>query len=181
MTAHAPDSLYRITPMDAPAASAIATWRYPPPYDRYNSAPGIEPYLLDPANAYFAARAGDDVVGFFCYGEEAQVPGGFPAGAYDAPDAVDIGLGLRPDLTGHGRGPAFVRAGLAFAWRRYAPRLFRLTVATFNERAIRVYEQVGFRRGVVFFSPSRGEDAEFMLMTRDAAPGPHDQAPPPAR
>ena len=178
MTAHAQDPPYRVTPMDPAAATAIATWRYPPPFDRYNSAPGIEPYLLEPANAYFAARAGDDLVGFFCYGSEAQVPGGFPAGAYNAPDAIDIGLGLRPDLTGQGRGPAFVRAGLDFARARYAPRLFRLTVATFNERAIRVYEQVGFRPGVVFLSPSRGEDAEFMLMTRDAAPGPYDEPSP---
>jgi [ribosomal protein S18]-alanine N-acetyltransferase len=41
-------------------------------------------------------------------------------------------------------GLAYLQAGLAFATQRFTPRRFRLSVATFNERAIRVYERAGF-------------------------------------
>jgi len=158
-----------IRPMDAAAARAIAAWRYPAPYAVYNSAPDIAPYLVDPANAYFAARTpAGALVGFFCYGAEAQVPGGHRAGLYGGPDVVDIGLGLHPARAGRGGGLAFVRAGLAFAAARYAPTGFRLSVATFNVRAIRVYERAGFTPGPRFTSPTPAGEAEFMLMTRDA-------------
>jgi hypothetical protein len=53
-------------------------------------------------------------------------------------------LGMRPDLTGRGLGEEFVHAGLRFARETYSPPAFRLTVATFNQRAIRVYERAGF-------------------------------------
>jgi hypothetical protein len=48
--------------------------------------------------------------------------------------AVDVGLGLRPDLTGRALGLGFMLAGLEFARRRFAPDGFRLSVAAFNER-----------------------------------------------
>ena len=57
---------------------------------------------------------------------------------------VNIGLGLRPELTGLGYGLAFVQAGLAFGKTRYAPASFQLTVAPFNARAIKVYMRAGF-------------------------------------
>ena len=59
-------------------------------------------------------------------------------------DVLDYGLGLRPDLVGRGLGLDFFRAGLEFARERYRPRLIRLHVAAFNERAIKVYERAGF-------------------------------------
>lgn len=66
----------------------------------------------------------------------------------DPDGALCFGLGMRPDLTGQGKGLglAFVRAGLNFARERFAPPAFRLYVLTWNERAVRVYEQAGFER-----------------------------------
>ncbi|HET8626173.1 MAG TPA: GNAT family protein, partial [Thermomicrobiales bacterium] len=90
--------------------------------------------------------------------------------AYGGAGVLDVGLGMRPDLTGRGLGLAFVRAGLDFARARFAPRRFRLSVAAFNRRAIAVYERAGFRRegAIVVDGPDGGR--EFAIMSRDAAP-----------
>jgi ribosomal-protein-alanine N-acetyltransferase len=57
---------------------------------------------------------------------------------------VVIGLGLEPDCTDRGLGQAFVEAGLEYAKQKFDPAPFRFSVDTFNQRAIRVYEKLGF-------------------------------------
>ncbi len=162
-----PVAPFHIGPLTPTDADTIATWRYPPPYDFYNPDPAIAAYLLDPANAYFAAYSAQGALaGFFCYGAEAQVFGGQVLGRYSEAGTLDIGLGLRPYLTGRGSGGAFVAAGLAFGRGRYRPQAFRLTVTCFNTRAIRVYTQLGFVPGPVFLSPTPRGDIPFLLMRR---------------
>jgi [ribosomal protein S18]-alanine N-acetyltransferase len=118
----------RIAPASAETHALLATWRYPPPYDFYDG--DIEP-VLDPER-FFEARGPDEqLVGFYYFEPK--------------PPDLDYGLGLRPDLTGHGLGLEFFLAGLAFARERYRPRRVLLHVAAFNERARRVYERAGFR------------------------------------
>jgi RimJ/RimL family protein N-acetyltransferase len=118
--------------------------------------------LLDPRYNYHAVTDPDGVlVGYFCFGVDATVPAGRRLNLY-AEDALDVGLGMRPDLTGRGLGLDFVRAGLDFARKVYAPAAFRLTVATFNQRAISVYERAGFKPARTF--GDRG--AEWLLMRR---------------
>ena len=85
------------------------------------------------------------------------------AGLYGEP-LLDVGLGLRPDLTGRGLGLGFVAAVLALGRERFGPVGFRLSVAVFNERAIRVYERAGFVRGETFLSPVGGVATAFLLM-----------------
>lgn len=51
----------------------------------------------------------------------------------------DIGLGMRPDLTGKGKGFGFLEEGINFVKTTYKPERITLSVATFNERAIKVY------------------------------------------
>jgi RimJ/RimL family protein N-acetyltransferase len=41
-------------------------------------------------------------------------------------------------------------------------------VATFNERAILVYERAGFRRTEVVTHSTNGDEHPFLLMTREA-------------
>jgi RimJ/RimL family protein N-acetyltransferase len=59
-------------------------------------------------------------------------------------EKVEIGLGLRPELTGRGLGAEFFHAGVAFARSRFPSHPISLNVAAFNERAIKVYERAGF-------------------------------------
>ena len=46
--------------------------------------------------------------------------------------------------------------------------LFTLSVATFNERAIVVYERAGFRRGNEYMHNTSGGEYLFLSMARDA-------------
>jgi ribosomal-protein-alanine N-acetyltransferase len=120
--------------------------------------------LLNPGYRYHAALDEEGVrAGYFCFGDDARVPSGEEPGLYEE-DALDVGLGMRPDLIGKGMGEEFVRVGLAFARECYSPASFRLTVAAINRRAIRVYEKVGFTRTVSF----TGNGREWVVMAADA-------------
>ncbi|MCP4542974.1 MAG: GNAT family N-acetyltransferase [Chloroflexi bacterium] len=57
-----------------------------------------------------------------------------------------IGFGLKPEFTGLGLGTGFVSACIEFAVAKhnYTGEYVRLGVATFNKRAINVYERIGF-------------------------------------
>jgi RimJ/RimL family protein N-acetyltransferase len=150
-------------------AKRICTWRYPPPYDFYNIDESSMQELLDPANHCIAV---DDqtgsLLGFFTFGASARVRGASRTGLYQEP-ALDIGLGMRPDLAGQGHGLAFVDAGLHYSRERFQPVRFRLVVAAFNARAIRVYERAGFQLRASFTSPVRKTEVPFRLMTRSEA------------
>ncbi len=160
---------YVFTQMNDEEARAVVSWRYEAPYDFYdmaNDQEGLEELLGPPEQreGYYAVRSDDELVGFFCFG-----PGGQLSSFEYADDgSLDIGLGLRPDLVGRGLGLEFLLAGLEFGRRHFAPAGFRLAVATFNERAIQVYERAGFRRVTVFTHHTSDGERPFLLMTREA-------------
>ncbi len=142
-------------------ASEVAGWRYEPPYDFYDLAsdPGDESAMRDPSRAgHFRAVLADkdDRLDAFWY--------------FDWPgDVVEVGIGLRPDLTGRGQGESFLSAQLAYATGIWNPATFRLFVAAWNERAIRLYRRLGFHE--VGRETRRFElvgDHEFVQMERAA-------------
>ena len=114
----------------------VATWHYEPPYDFYDLA--SDPH--DAAEMRHRARAGHFRA---VLGDEERLDAFW---YFDWPDdAVEVGIGLRPDLTGRGLGESFLRAQLDYASGEWRPTTFRLFVAAWNERAIRLYERLGFR------------------------------------
>lgn len=157
-----PEDTYVLRLITRPDAEQISGWRYPKPYSTYDGNPSSIPGLLEPRYNYHAVfDEGGVLVGYFCFGADATIPEGRKRGLY-GDDALDVGLGMRPDLTGRGFGPNFVLAGLRFARKKFSPPAFRLTVAAFNRRAIAVYEKVGF--GFVQEFGDRGP--EWILMKR---------------
>jgi ribosomal-protein-alanine N-acetyltransferase len=154
--------MFAFRPMDEAGAREILAWRYEPPYDIYDAKPDeAEPFvqsLLDLAYAYHAIMdEHGELVGYCCFGLDARVPGG----DYSA-DALDVGLGMRHDLTGQGRGFDFFAAIVDFARRAFGPQALRVTVAAFNRRAIRVYEKAGFERKQEFQRSNDG--MEFVIL-----------------
>jgi len=114
---------------------------------------------MDPQYAYHVlADEQGALAAFCCFGPDAQVPGG----DYRLP-ALDIGLGVRPDLTGQGQGSGFVSAVLEFAQRVFGPASLRVTVAEFNERALRVWKKAGLKPVQTF--PRRGDGKVFVVLT----------------
>lgn len=150
-------------PISEEDARAISQWRYEEPYAMYNGDLTGMAALLDLRNAYYSITGRDgELVGYCCFGPDARVPGG----DYDDV-ALDVGLGMRPDFTGKGRGLEFFTAILNFGRERFRPAAFRLTVAAFNQRAIRVYERAGFDPGSRFESTNEGGQ-EFLQMSMRA-------------
>jgi ribosomal-protein-alanine N-acetyltransferase len=151
-------SAFVIRPMTADDAHAIAAWRYPDPYSFYDwqRDPDDLAELLDPSEwgrRYFSADdAAGELAGFFVI--------------KPADGVAEIGLGLRPALTGRGLGAAFLDAGLRFAAERFGARSFALAVAAFNHRAITVYERAGFREVRRYEHATNGGVHEFVWMTR---------------
>jgi [ribosomal protein S18]-alanine N-acetyltransferase len=156
---------FTLKPITRDDARAISRWRYDEPYSIYDGDPTSVDALLQPRFYYHSVYdERGDLTGYFCFGEDAQVAAGKRLGVYEVEPALDLGLGMRPDLTGMGLGEAFVHAGLRFAREVYSPPAFRLTVATFNRRAIRVYERAGFETVETFGAATLGVEKKWLLM-----------------
>jgi [ribosomal protein S18]-alanine N-acetyltransferase len=155
------NSPFTFSPLSQQDAEAIAEWRYPEPYSFYDwtADPDDLRELLEPTrrrDAYWAVRdEASELVGYFDFKPKDE-------------QTVEIGLGLRPDLTGRGLGGSFLAAGLVFARTRFAPARFVLSVATFNDRAIKVYERAGFTRERIYMHSTNGAEWEFLEMSRPA-------------
>jgi RimJ/RimL family protein N-acetyltransferase len=150
----------RIAEWSEAYAREVESWRYEPPYDFYDASsdPDDAAQARDPAmREHYRAVVGEDgELEAFWWLDRHE-------------DVVEVGLGLRPDLTGRGLGEEVVRAELDYAREQWAPRTFRLFVTVWNERAIRLYQRLGFRevgRETRSF-PHHGEH-EFLRMERPA-------------
>jgi [ribosomal protein S18]-alanine N-acetyltransferase len=137
-------------------AEEIARWKYREPYSIYDG--GDPDRLL--AYTYFAGLDEEGaLVGFCCFGEDARVPG-----MSEEKGVLDVGAGLRPDLTGIGLGGPFLREACRFGGELYEPERFRVAVAAFNKRAQMVAHALGFERAGTI---TNGEN-EFVVMMRAA-------------
>ena len=133
-------------------AMEILKWNYEPPYDFYNNEVNKESIreLLEEDYMAILDLKGS-LTGFYCSGEAAQVPAGREAGAYNEA-AVDVGIGMNPNLTGKGKGKAFFSFILSELQQALPHSITRLTVAAFNDRAIKLYANMGFKKEKEFYS-----------------------------
>lgn len=156
---------YVIRPITRPEAKQILSWRYDAPYDFYDPPePEDIESLLDkfmlPENCFHGVR--DDTnrfVGFCSFGLDGQVLGG----DYDD-GPLDLGLGMKPQETNLGRGRLFFRSIVDFAIQHYGANALRLSVAKFNDRAIRVYQSLGFKTTGEFFEVA--SDTPYLIMEK---------------
>jgi RimJ/RimL family protein N-acetyltransferase len=160
------DAGFAVMPMTETDARAIASWKYPPPYDLYN----WEPWHRMVRSGYEIANPEIRRQQYRSILHPVYGLSGF-AQFFPMAGVTRLGLGLRPDLCGRGLGVPFVRAIVAEA-RRIAPGdEIDLEVLVSNTRAIRVYEKAGFRITDRYDKPTRtGIDSFYCMVYEDSSP-----------
>lgn len=131
-----------IRQLEATDVPRVIEWRYPPPYDVYDfkgALATVTEHLTRPETGAHVMEEDKEVIALFTIGQDARIPGG----DYSLP-AVDIGLAVRPDLTGAGNGHRFVAQVVDFVAAGHEGEMLRVTIARANRRAIRVWEGAGF-------------------------------------
>ena len=98
----------------------------------------------------------DALVGFCTFGLDGRVDGG----NYSQP-ALDIGMGMKPDLTGQKHGDNFIATIIQYANETFAPPRLRVTITTTNARARRVWQKAGFIQQERFTCPRN--DKPFLI------------------
>lgn len=147
---------YQIVPMTQSQAELIAnSWRYEGIYAFYDMDQDEEDLaeFLDPEarkGNVFAVTQMEDVIGFCSI----QIEN----------DEVEIGFGMRPDLTGKGFGQEFVSFLVDYIVNTCHREKITLAVAAFNKRAITVYERIGFRQTEYFDQSTNGDIYPFVRM-----------------
>jgi ribosomal-protein-alanine N-acetyltransferase len=151
-----------IAPMTQAEAEEVSRWSYPGIYAFYDFAsdPDDLAEFLDEerrTGLYFAVRLAEyGLIGFV------------QTWPVTEDGSVEIGLGLRPECAGRGLGVRFV-AQLC-DWLidrvRLRPMTITLRVATFNARAITVYERSGFQATGIEQYTRNGATVQFMRMRR---------------
>lgn len=149
----------RIIPMSNDHARKILEWHYPgflSFYDLRHYPEDVEE-ILDQSlygNTLFSVidRRGELI------GELILTPVG---------EDIEIGLGLRPDLVGKGRGKELLNKGMEFARAQSQFRRFVIRVWKLNNRAIRLYQKAGFQIESEYLNDIEGIPFRFLVMSRE--------------
>ena len=148
---------YKFKIMTQEQAEEIAfNWHYEAEYSFYDMEADKEDLVefLDPqkrGDSNYVVTKDNVIIGFFSFNK------------VDI-NTIDIGLGMNPNLVGNGNGLEFVKEGLEFARSKYTPQKITLSVATFNQRAIKVYKKIGFEEVNTFMQDTNGDSFEFLKM-----------------
>ena len=136
-------------------------WHYDGQYAFYDMKNDQEDYdeIISPQlrkNNYFQVLdKSDNLVAFFCLDPDKEKR-----------EQVEIGLGLAPNLTGHGLGSEFMSVIENFVKDNYDYKVIVLSVADFNLRAIKVYQKAGYVQTGTENVHSNGGIYKFNLMSK---------------
>ncbi|UTR10338.1 GNAT family N-acetyltransferase [Evansella sp. LMS18] len=148
---------YKFSVMTQEQAEDIAfNWHYDGKYSFYDmEADKVDlKEFLNPqqrGNSTFSATETNELVGFFSYSKVTD-------------RTFDIALGMRPDLTGKGNGIKYLKAVIYFIKSEVKPEKITLSVATFNQRAIKLYRNAGFKDMGTYMQDTNGSTFEFLKM-----------------
>jgi [ribosomal protein S18]-alanine N-acetyltransferase len=158
---HWPDGLEvrSWTPADA---QSVAGWRHPGRWSVYDQRDGDG---MTAATGYRAVVAADDgrLIGFYCVGGEALVPGVEP----DA-EVVDLGVGMAPVYAGNGRGNAFLQAVLDDLGRQLRAKPVRALIQTWNVRSLSLARRFGFLEVGTHRCVQDGSEIDYTVVVRPA-------------
>jgi len=152
----------RVGPMSSADAAEVAEWRYEEPWTVYDG-DGTPPVIDD----YWAVVDHDEqVVGFYCLGPEARVPG-----LDRQPDTLDLGVGMRPDLVGAGNGREFANAVMAHCRQSRREERVRAVVQSWNQRSLRLAASLGFQVAGTHACVQDGKTVTYTVLLAYLHPG----------
>ena len=136
-------------------------WHYEGQYAFYDMKNDREDYdeIISPQlrkNNYFQVLdTNENLVAFFCLDPDKEKR-----------EQVEVGLGLAPNLTGHGLGSEFIAVIENFVKDNYDYKVIALSVADFNLRAIKVYQTAGYVQTGTENVRSNGGIYKFNIMSK---------------
>ncbi|CAM4486271.1 GNAT family N-acetyltransferase [Nocardia ninae] len=135
-----PDRL-AVRPFTRSDARQVAGWQYAGPWQIYDFGSADDDELPSAADGYTAVADADTdrIVGFFCIGPEARVPG-----LDEDPAVVDLGVGMDPQWVGRGHGGHFGTTVLAQLRRDYPATPVRVVIQSWNTRSRQLFRRLGF-------------------------------------
>mgnify|MGYP001794546662 CR=1 FL=1 len=147
--------------MNEKSARMIINWCYDESLNFYNhhlsEIEATVQEFLNPENAYYNIfNKNNELIAYCCFGTDARVKGG----NYDI-EALDIGFGINPNLIRRGITFRIIDAVFDFAQSHFSTTLFRVTVAEFNNQALRICKKAGFQQIQKF---QRKQDGIYFLV-----------------
>jgi [ribosomal protein S18]-alanine N-acetyltransferase len=140
MSGNAADFTFQMIPMNIRHCQDICTWTYEPPYDIYQWSSWAQ---MEEDKEEF----GDQEIRETQYVSILEESSGLLVGyaqLFPLTGVTRLGLGMRPELCGHGIGSSFVRFIAEEARRRRPEDEIDLEVLSWNTRALKAYTRAGF-------------------------------------
>lgn len=153
---------FHVVPMEPSHAEDICEWTYKPPYNIYGwmSWEQMQALNIEFGDPDLRRKQYVSVV------NDQELLCGF-AQLFPMEGVVRLGIGMRPELCGHGLGHLFMDAIVQAALRRYPEREIDLEVLTWNQRAIRTYQKCGFTITDTYERRTPTGDKPFYCMVYD--------------
>jgi RimJ/RimL family protein N-acetyltransferase len=124
-----------VRPLTIEDGMDIAMWRYPGPWAVYDALEAPRP-----DEGYWAICDEDDrLVGFCCLGDCAR-----PVGLEAEPGALDVAIGVRPELIGQGLGAEVGAVAVNYARQVSDGRRLRCAVRDWNSAGLDAARRAGF-------------------------------------
>ena len=151
---------YKKTSMNDDAAKQIASWNYEGDYANYNL-----PTYEEMKEKNYGIMNPEKANNYICYLKDEEVI------AYTNMKEMEdkkifFGIGLKPEYCGQGLGKHILKDSLDEIKKRYPNYIIYLEVRSWNIRAIKAYEKIGFIIDKTVVKKDRlGNDCEFIEMT----------------
>lgn len=146
---------------------AVAQWRYSGKWSIYDQNDGNHMAGDDVAQTggYRAVVAADDdtLVGYYCVGDEALVPG-----VESDDDVIDLGVGMAPEFVGGGRGKAFLQAVLDDVAHELPAKPVRALIQSWNTRSLSLARRLGFAEVGIHRCVQDGDEVDYTIVVRPA-------------
>ena len=133
--------LYRIVPLKEVYAKDICGWKYEGEYSVYSYS-SWEMAIRNHWEIADAKVRGQEYRGVL--NKAGELTGYFKM-HQDENGEVEIGLGMRPEECGQGKGADFVKTITDYVKKQYPESLVYLEVRLFNQRAVKCYEKAGYQ------------------------------------